>query len=261
VANINSTRVLTFILLAALSGSASGGQETSAPAEGAGSETAPSAAETKVDLVPAPNPPKVSCKGDQLTISANNSTLASVLGAVHSCTGVKIDIPMGVAESRVFDQLGPGPARQVLTSMLEAMNLNYVIGSSDANPEKVDSVLLIARAGDAASVDGIPDRGTSASRRAWMQTRQNRAASAPEDNSSSVPDTTATAPVEEPAAAPADTPAINPAPVVPEAAPVRPESLTPTPIEGKNTAEQITSMQQLFEQRRKMMEQQNATKP
>src|ERR1700688_3804829 len=147
-----------------LSASASIGEETPVPQEGTGSEAATSAS---VDSETPPNPPKVTCKGDQLTIIANNSTLASVLAAVHSCTGVQIDIPQGIADSRVFDQLGPGPAREVLTSMLEAMNLNYVIGSSDANPDKVDSVLLIARVGDGPAVAGIPDRDMSPNRRAW----------------------------------------------------------------------------------------------
>ena len=258
--HINTTRVLTFILLVALSASAYGGQEAPATPATAGGEADASA---NVVAEPAPNPPKVTCKGNELTISANNSTLASVLAAVHSCTGVQIDIPTGIAESRVFDQLGPGPAREVLTSMLEAMNLNYVIGSSDANPEKVDSVLLIARlgTGDTPVVGGIGDRSSSVARRAWMQTRQNRAASVPEDNSTGTVDAPVAAPVEEPAAAPVDNPAISPAPVAPEPPPARVDTPAAGPIEGKTTADQITSMQQLFEQRRKMMEQQNAPKP
>ena len=261
--HINTTRVLTFILLVALSVSAYGGQEAPAAPATAGGDADVSTVTANVVTEPAPNPPKVTCMGNELTISANNSTLASVLAAVHACTGVQIDIPTGIAESRVFDQLGPGPAREVLTSMLEAMNLNYVIGSSDANPEKVDSVLLIARVGtgDAPGVGGIGDRPSSASRRAWMQTRQNRAASVPEDNSTGIVDTPVSAPVEEPAAAPVDNPAISPPPVVPEAPPARVDTPAAGPIEGKTTADQITSMQQLFEQRRKMMEQQNAPKP
>jgi hypothetical protein len=266
VAKIIPARVLPLIVLAAFAVSTSNAQAT--PSAGNADAVTPAAEPAAPELTEAaPNPPKVTCNGDQMTIVANNSTFGSVLAAVRSCAGVKIDVPDGLSGSRVFDRIGPGPAREVLTTLFDAMNFNYVIGSSDANPDKIDSVLLIARGGDTPSTgnSGAIDRPNSVSRRAWMQTRQNRAASLTPDDSSygPVPDATAAAPEEPPPATQPDT-SSTPAPAVADTTPARVEPPVSTGVDtsaNKSTADQITSMQQLFEQRRQMMEKLNATKP
>lgn len=96
-----------------------------------------------------PDSQTVTCIGNQLKISTNNSTLASVLAAIQKCTGAKIDIPQGASTSRVFDNLGPGPAGEVLASLLASTSFDYVIGYSQADPAKVETVLLMARQDDA----------------------------------------------------------------------------------------------------------------
>jgi hypothetical protein len=242
-----------------------------------------------------PKTPKVTCTGNQLTISADNSTLGSVLAAVHSCIGVQVDIPEGAAASRVFEELGPGPARQVLDSLLNGTDFNFVIGSSAANPERIETVLLMTRAVEPANAhEPAADRSLSTARRAWLQTRQNRAASlTPEENHPAADEAPATPDTEDAAAAPvapavdasvnsAQAPATDPsapaspvapaadapaspgdsaapsAPTTPSAATVEsPVSASPSSDAGAGTDQKISEMQQLFQQRRQMNQSQN----
>jgi len=117
-------------------------QAATAPINSVSQEVDPasvvSTSPAQAEMAP-PKAPKVTCIGDQLTISADNSTLGGVLAAVHNCTGVKVDIPEGAASSRVFEELGPGPARQVLEALLSGTELDYVIGSSSSDPQKIET--------------------------------------------------------------------------------------------------------------------------
>jgi hypothetical protein len=92
-----------------------------------------------------PKAPKVTCHGDELTISADNSNLDAILAAVKGCTGARIDMPEGASRIRSFEELGPGPVREVLDQLLSGTPYNYVIQSSEANPLKVEQVLLSMR--------------------------------------------------------------------------------------------------------------------
>jgi hypothetical protein len=91
-------------------------------------------------------PPKISYEGGQLRIDALNSTLAEVLAKVASLTGVNIDVPAGASGERMpVVELGPGPARQVLASLLSDTDFDYLIQAADGAPEKIQSVLVMAR--------------------------------------------------------------------------------------------------------------------
>jgi hypothetical protein len=221
-------------------------------------------------------PPKVVCTGDQMTISANNSTLSSVLAEVHRCMGTKIDLPDGAGEKRMFDRIGPAPASQVLESLLSNTGYNYIIGSSPANEDKIESIVLLARAADANAVTtAITDRGPmNTNRRAFMQMHQasiphpmtdadNAAAAAANAGEVTAPDSVTPAeapPVSIPA--PADASATQPAaaqpadttntPVQPQTTPAQPPASAPTVQPGSSTADQITNMQQMFELRKQM---------
>jgi hypothetical protein len=221
----------------------------------------------------------VSCKGDQLSVIADNSTLSSVLVAVRNCTGVKIDIPEGAAQVRTFDQLGPGPARDVLTELLSGTDFNYVIESSLANPEKIEAVLVIAHVSDKPP-GTLPEHVVmTPGRRAWLGTQKNGRATytgsnsedetpategiqnvqSVDDSGAPIIDNPGATAVPPPAAAgDSSTPAVPVAEAAPEANP------NSTPAADKGTEDKITSMQQLFEQRKQMIEnQQNpaAAKP
>ena len=91
-------------------------------------------------------PPQVTYAGGQLTIVAHNSTLADVLRAVHKQTGADVDFPPN-ATDRVVTDLGPGPARDVLTALLNGSHFDYVILGSPSDPTHVDRLMLTARSG------------------------------------------------------------------------------------------------------------------
>jgi hypothetical protein len=272
-ANNNAVRMLSTGLLAALAGALCAGQEPAVTAPGAAAAEPP-----KLMSMAPPNPPKVTCKGDQLTVAADNSTLSSVLSAIHACTGVPIDIPDGASLTRSFDQLGPGPARQVLTALLNGTDFNYVIESSVADPEKVEAVLLIARTSDKDKVPAtLAGAANTPGRRAWALTQKNGRAVYKEggnsEDSSSADGATETPTQEETPATPVENPPANatPAATGAQTAPAAdaaaqpaqtaaeaPASSSANQTPDKVTDDKITSMQQLFEQRRQMIENQSA---
>lgn len=275
-------RPLTFGLVVALSGFPSRAQAATAPINSVSQEVDPasvvSTSPAQAEMAP-PKAPKVTCIGDQLTISADNSTLGGVLAAVHNCTGVKVDIPEGAASSRVFEELGPGPARQVLEALLSGTELDYVIGSSSSDPQKIETLLLMVRSSEAQGTTA-DDRTLTPQRRAWLQTRQNHRPGAPtsEENSPAGDEPPAAPAAENAITAPADNGNVNgtqtpPADTPPPAADVpvppvnsfampvttteTPSSVNPALTDDKSTSERISDMQQMFEQRRQMIQNQN----
>lgn len=110
-----------------------------------------SATQTAATAPPAPEKPpearkEISYADGQLKIDALNATLADVLAKVAALTGVKIDLPEGAAsEPMPVVDLGPGPAREILASLLRDSNFDYLILASDKDPEKIQSVVLMAR--------------------------------------------------------------------------------------------------------------------
>jgi hypothetical protein len=87
--------------------------------------------------------PQVEYERGQLTIVANNSTLAEVLKAVHKQTGAEIEIP--TATDRVVTRLGPGPARDVVAELLNGSRFNYVLLGSPEDPSSLTRVVLVAK--------------------------------------------------------------------------------------------------------------------
>jgi len=97
-------------------------------------------------------PPQVTYRDNQLTILAQNATLADVLRAVRTQTGAAVDIPSNATE-RVVGRFGPGPARDVMAALLNGSPYNYVLLGSAANPNALEHVVLISQAGGAAPVE------------------------------------------------------------------------------------------------------------
>jgi hypothetical protein len=258
-------------------------------------ETGQDATQTSSAAAPmalsSPKAPKVTCDENHLTISANNSTLRSVLAAVHTCIGVQIDFPDGSDGGRTFEQLGPGPVRQVLTSLLSGTEFNYVIGSSEANPQKVETVVLMRRTtGADASGASSSDYIQTPARRAWARSREVARPTPPESNenppaveeqptpptpetsAAATADTTSTSSADvstsnaTTAPASSDTAVPSASPSAESTDPTTPSIVTPSTTNlssdsGKATEDRITDMQRLFEQRRKMTESQNPTSP
>ncbi|HEX4066532.1 MAG TPA: hypothetical protein VHZ09_10960 [Acidobacteriaceae bacterium] len=218
-----------------------------------------------------PKPPTITCRGGELTVVAENSTLGSILTAVQGCIGIRFDVPADSREERTFVHLGPAPVPAVLRSLLESSGDDFVIEPSASNPDAIQSVILIARAktddrGDPSS----ESRTLTAARRAWLDERRTtRTPAAPAENSgdpsgdlSADNQSPAEAlPAENPASAPAagaDNADVAPAAVQPPApspatAPAPDASTNATDTNGQLQG-QITSMQQLFQQRQQMIQ-------
>src|SRR6266704_1048588 len=90
--------------------------------------------------------PQVFFRNGQLTIVARNSTLGDILRAVHTQTGASVDVPSNATE-RVVSNLGPGPARDVLASLLNGSHFNYVMLGSPNDPHMVQRIILSFNAG------------------------------------------------------------------------------------------------------------------
>ncbi|MGH8337817.1 MAG: hypothetical protein ACRETL_13585, partial [Gammaproteobacteria bacterium] len=95
-----------------------------APAKPAPAEATP-AAPLRPEQMPA-TPPQVAFQRGLLTITAENSTLGDILRAVRNLTGATVDVPANATE-RVAGSFGPGPARDVLSSLLNGSHFNYVL--------------------------------------------------------------------------------------------------------------------------------------
>jgi hypothetical protein len=109
----------------------------------------PSTASSPVPVPPEQMPassPEVQFHHGQLTIRASNSTLGDILRAVRKETGASVDVP-GSATERVVGQFGPGPARDVLASLLNGSDFNYVLLGSAENSAALDRVILTSRSG------------------------------------------------------------------------------------------------------------------
>ena len=94
---------------------------------------------------PKSTPPQVTYEAGQLTIVAENARLADVLSAVHKTTGADVDLPASASGERIWAQLGPGPARKVLATLLSETKLDYIIQASDVDPDGIRSVWLTPR--------------------------------------------------------------------------------------------------------------------
>jgi len=103
--------------------------------------------------VPAPPPtleqqpasaPWVAFQGGQLTIVARNASLGAILREVESQTGATVDMPANPTD-RVVGQFGPGPAREVLASLLNGSRFNYVLMGSPQDPTSLDKIVLLRK--------------------------------------------------------------------------------------------------------------------
>lgn len=239
------------LVLSARVATAQRGTVTEGPATGA----APSAS-------PVPGPPKISYAGGQLKIDALDATLADVLTKVALATGVIIDLPAGASSARMpVVQLGPGSAREVLASLLSDSDFDYLIQASDADPEKIQSVMVMVREKKASGPNGTdaavrPTRSPYARAMAARSEAEEAPAAdnpvppqpdnpAPEANSPPAPtqpDQAAPAPLTQP---------VQPLQLDPNA--TRPGALTPpSDLSPQSISNQL---QQMYQQRAQMIQQ------
>jgi AMIN domain len=95
-------------------------------------------------IPPAPPAPhvQVNFQRGQLTVHAEKATLAEVLFAIQQRTGADIPIPAGAEQEQVVAEAGPGPAKDVLTSLLTGTHFNFIVVGSDQNDGGLKSVIL-----------------------------------------------------------------------------------------------------------------------
>jgi len=93
-------------------------------------------------------PPQVAFQHGLLSITAENSTLGDILRAVRNQTGAAVEVPANATE-RVVGSFGPGPARDVLSSLLNGSHFNYVLLGSATNPDALEHVILTVKSGAA----------------------------------------------------------------------------------------------------------------
>lgn len=100
-----------------------------------------------VKITPPPEPPPlmVTFSNGMLTINANKANLSEVLFAIHQRTGADIAIPAGAEQEQVVTELGPAPAPEVLSHLLNGSKFNFLILSAANDPSALDRVILTAR--------------------------------------------------------------------------------------------------------------------
>ena len=98
-----------------------------------------------------PDAPVVTYRDGQLTINAENSTLAAVLGLVAEKTGAVIEVPPGSGLERIVEHTGPGRAEDVLASLLNGSPFDFVIVGSSQPRHDLTQVLLSLRGPNAAA--------------------------------------------------------------------------------------------------------------
>lgn len=124
--------------------------------------------------------PAISYVGGMLEIDASDMTLAQVLMRVASLTGIKFDIPPEASsELMPVIRVGPGSSRQVLASLLRESHFNFLLQGSDADPDKLQSVLILPEdkkdnAADSSDPGTVPGR-RSLGRPGGLQPKQEEA--------------------------------------------------------------------------------------
>ena len=141
--------------------------------------------------------PQVSYADGQLAITAENSTLTDILTAIRVQMGADIDAPPSASREHMVVRLGPGPAREVIASLLSWTDYDYVIQAADDDSAGVKSVLVTSRpkSGAASASGGVQ---VAARRSPYSRAVEAAAASSP---------------------APTETPADDPVPLAPDPSP------------------------------------------
>ena len=144
--------------------------------------------------------------GEMLTINAENSNLSDILVAVRARTGAAIDIPPGADKERLAARLGPGPAREVISTLLSWTDFDYIIQASDTDPLSIQSVLLTPRGKSDTAVADAATYDAAAHRNRWPLSGNTRPPepSAPAPSSSTEAETSPETPVAAAQPAPAE---------------------------------------------------------
>ncbi len=106
-------------------------------------------------------PPQVSYLNGQLTIQSTNATLSSILNAIRQQTGASIDMPPGSGSERVATRVGPGPASDVIASLLNGSAFDFLILGNPNQPGGVQRIILTTKSGGS-GMSGMLNRPAAA---------------------------------------------------------------------------------------------------
>jgi len=206
-------------------------------------------------------PQEITYRGGQLKIAAINATMAELLGNVAALIGVTIDIPAGVNSERMpVVEFGPGPVREILATLLNDSNLDYVIQASNADPNRIQSVLLMPREkrGGATNASDVVARSSRSPFARGAASARPEGAVAPVENvvaeASVDPQPPSVQP--EPSTPPPSTqadPSLPPATRSEQSNMLRPGTLSPPQVLTPQTMNQ--QLQQMYQQRMQMIQQ------
>jgi len=218
---------------------------------------APPPPERRVPEQMPPDVPQVSWDGSQLTITADNSTLADILVAIRTRTGADIDVPPNASRERIAARLGPGPAREIIATLLSWTDFDYVIQASDNDPAGVQSVILTYRG----KPEEVVARSAADNLAARRPNRRPSPAQVQESSGSSEAETSPETPVAATQPPPAES---QPAPTVAASDPPAVQAnLNPAPTTANSDLnppladspdERMQTLQGLYQQRRQMMQ-------
>ena len=110
----------------------------------AAAQTKPSA-QRKSDAAAAKatsHPAQVTYTGGQLTVVANNNSLAETLTEIRNLTNAKIEgVQLGAAE-RISGEFGPDTPRAVVGALLASSRYNFILISPAGNPAVLQRIVL-----------------------------------------------------------------------------------------------------------------------
>jgi hypothetical protein len=140
--SLRSQFVLGLIVLALLCVPAAGwAQDSQVPGQRATPSATPA---LPADLAQVPSGKSdVTYVNGQLTIRAHKAPLIEVVRTVCNRIGAELDAKYEPRES-VVGIMGPGPAKEVLASLLNDSHLNYAMGGTPDDPNVLTSVIIFS---------------------------------------------------------------------------------------------------------------------
>ncbi|HYL15958.1 MAG TPA: AMIN domain-containing protein [Terriglobales bacterium] len=96
---------------------------------------------------------QVSFQDGLLSIEADKANLAEVLNEVHLRTGADIPIPAGAEQEQVIVKAGPGPATEVMATLLNGSHFNFVVVGAAEDQNALRKVILTPKNGDISQPD------------------------------------------------------------------------------------------------------------
>lgn len=92
-------------------------------------------------------PARVSYQNNLLTIVAENSTMADVLAQLRAATGIKVETVGGPSSERIAARIGPAPVRDVILSLVQGSQYDFIILGVEGNPGAVERLILTPKMG------------------------------------------------------------------------------------------------------------------